>query len=235
MPHFFSPGMFRPVGLGLAHRLGSGIGAAAAHLWHEAEYVNLRRAASSAPEKWAWVRRCLIASVLVVGEYVILSWLSPRLDSLLALFGSWLVLALLPKPTPRIPLLAARIYVLGTTSTSFGSVWIWAAARWTTLLAWENLFLLCWWGLSFTLLVWSFLALRLPRGFQTALTQSVAHPLQQFPDADPRKEYTTAHLGTSHSDVQASFEWASQTTRVKLSTAVRTSKTEATSRPRNHK
>jgi hypothetical protein len=230
MPLFFISGIFA---LGrLARRVGVGVGIVAAHLWQGSQHLNQKRLESSPHEKSAWLRRCLIATALVIAEYFVLSFLSPRLDTVPSLLGSWLVVMFLPKPTPRIPLLIARSFALATTSTSFGSVWIWAVARWPVLSAADSVYLVFWWSLAFALLVWSFLALRRPHN--RALALATIQPAQQQARGDshstPYPAPATAHATSVRSNTHASFEWTTKTTRIKLSAEVRTEKVDLTVR-----
>jgi hypothetical protein len=224
MPFFFIPGIFA-LG-GLARRVGVGLGIVAAHLSGHSRFQ------PSQYERSVWLRRCLIATSLVCAGYFVLSWLSPRLDTIPSLLGSWIVVALLPKPTPRIPLLIARLFALATTSTSFGSTWIWAVTRWPALQAAEGMFLVCWWGLAFALFVWSFLALRRPGNRAVAL--ATIPPIQQ--QSSGHSHWTTypevpSADGTSvRSNAQASFEWKTATTRIRLSAEARTEKVNLTVR-----
>ena len=224
MPLFFIPGIFA-LG-GLARRVGIGLGIVAAYLSGHSRFQ------PSQQERSAWLRRCLIATSLVCAGYLILSRLSPRLDTIPSLLGSWIVVALLPKPTPRIPLLIARLFALATTSTSFGSIWIWAMTRWPALQAAEGMFLFCWWGLAFALLVWSSLALRRPGNRAVAL--ATIPPIQQqstgYSHWTPYREVPSAHGTSVRSNAQASFEWKTATTRIRLSAEVRTEKVNLTVR-----
>lgn len=230
MPLFFIPGIFA-LG-GLARRVGIGLGIAAVHLWQNAAYLNQRRGESTPREKAAWLRRCVIATSLVCAEYLVLSWLSPRLDTVPSILGSWLVVLLLPKPTPRIPLLVARLFALATTSTSFGSFWIWSVARWPALQAADGVFLACWWVLAFALLVWSLLALRRPR--HTTVALATMRPARQQARYDslstPYPEPATVQGTYVRSNAQAYFEWTSKTTRIKLFAEVRAEKDDLTIR-----
>ena len=224
MPLFFIPGIFA-LG-GLARRVGVGLGIVAAHLWGGSRLQPYQH------ERSAWLRRCLIATSLVCAGYFVLSWLSPRLDTIPSLLGSWIVVALLPKPTPRIPLLIARLFALATTSTSFGSIWIWAVTRWPGLQVAEGVFLVCWWGLAFALLVWSFLALRRPRNRAVALVtiQPIQPQSRGYSQWTPYPEVPSVHGTSVRSNAQASFEWETATTRIRLSAEVGTEKTNLTVR-----
>ncbi len=224
MPLFFIPGIFA-LG-GLARRVGVGLGILAAHLFRGCRFE------SSPHERSAWLRRCLIATFLVCAEYFILSWLSPRTDTGPSLVGSWLVVMLLPKPSPRLPLLIARLFATATTSTSIASVWMWAVVRWPTLNTVDGVFLVGWWGLAFALLVWSFLALRRPQNRNVALAP-ILPPQQQTSEHSysmPYPEPTTVQGTFVRSNHHASFEWANKNMRIKLSADVRTEKIDLTVR-----
>ena len=111
----------------MAHHSGSGppaslprwigwhIGAGVASIGREFDYLTQRARTSSERERSAWLFRCAVSCALVIGEYVLLYVLLPRRDNLVSLGSSWLVLLLLPRPTPRIPLFAGRCLAFVTT------------------------------------------------------------------------------------------------------------------------
>jgi hypothetical protein len=88
--------------------------------------------------------------------------------------SSWLVLFLLPKPTPRIPLFAARCLAFVTTIAAASIGLDWLAKALPLLQPWKGLL---WFVLMSGLLVWAFMALR-PRVPASARAGSSAAPVQ---------------------------------------------------------
>ena len=100
MPRFFAPG---PSSASLAHWIGWRLGAGVASIGREVDYLTQRAKTASERERSAWLSRCIVSCALVTAEYFFLYVILSRRDTLLALGSAWLVLLLLPRPTPRIP------------------------------------------------------------------------------------------------------------------------------------
>lgn len=214
MPLFFIPAIFAIDKL--AYRLGHMLGAGAAQLVGRQTSSSSTTASSS-----AWLVRCLWSLCIVVGTYGVLAKFSPRLDSLPALLGTWLALLLLPRPTPRLFLVIARFYVLGTTITSFATLWFWATKQWTIMARWEGAFVICWWSLTFAMVLWAFLALRRHPRHSRAIVQVIPRPLSDF-SRPPLVSFENLQAETSHTQMIVRVEWATQSS--KVSVQVRTEK-----------
>jgi transitional endoplasmic reticulum ATPase len=143
--------------------VGQRIGAGAARLAGEADYLFERTRSSSSPERFAWLQRCLIALIIVGGEYLLLRPFSSRLDDLLSLTVSWLVMFLLPKPTPRLLLLAARFAAVGATLMNMRAGMHMLEAAIPSLAGWAVALAVVWVGLMAVGIVWTLRALRPPR------------------------------------------------------------------------
>ncbi|MCW5979576.1 MAG: ATP-binding protein [Bryobacteraceae bacterium] len=156
------------------HRIGWLIGAAVAKVTHEVRFLAWRARQSSTPEKTAWLYRCLVACALVGGEWWLLATLSSRPDTALTVGIAWLTLFILPKPTPRVPLCAAR--TLAVVATSLGAIRIgdWIADRYGNLSPWDGVFAFLWFiAFGSALLFWAFATLfRRPKVAAAAGTSS---------------------------------------------------------------
>lgn len=160
MPRYFGSG---PSG-SLAHWIGWRVGTGVASVGREVDYLAQRARTSSESERTAWLFRCAVSCALVVGEYLFLYVFLARRDNLIALGSSWLVLLLLPRPTPRIPLFAGRCLAFVTTIANASTGLDWLAKSWPSFQVWTGIL---WFALMGGLLVWSFVALR-PRAPQAA-------------------------------------------------------------------
>lgn len=219
MPLFFIPAIFAIDKL--AYRLGHLLGSGAAHVVGRG-----RRSGSTS----GWLLRCFWSLCIVVGTHGILLRFSPRLDSIPALLGTWLALLFLPRPTPRLFLMIARFYAMGTTITSFATLWFWAAKRWPIMAPWEGVFVFGWWSLAFAMVLWAFLALRRQPQHSRALVQAIPRPSTDFAQPPPAS-FDSLEAETSHTQMSAGFEWATQSSRVKISAQVRTEKQVLSARP----
>ena len=131
------------------------------YLWH-------RTNAASGSEKAAWIWRCLVSCALVAGEWVLLERTSLRRNVPVAFIVVWVTLLLLPNPTPRIPLLIARLLAVVATIAGIGAFDTWAKSRFRTALAgWSAILELCYAALWLGLGIWAVLALRPHRGRST--------------------------------------------------------------------
>lgn len=158
MPHYNRPGQMAP--FNLAHGLGWLIGAGAAKVGQEVNFLATRAKHSTNGERADWVRRCIISAALVATEYLLLRLLIPKPDSILALAGAWFVLFVLPRPTPRIPLWFARVFAFVATVSALNAYWKSASAQFPWLNEWDGAFTISWGLLCFGMIVWVFLALR---------------------------------------------------------------------------
>lgn len=205
MPLFFIPAIFAIDKL--AYRLGRllGSGAAIASGRGTPSYAR-------SSSRTAWLGRCVLSLVIVTGTYGILSWLSPRMDTIPSLLGSWLALLLLPRPTPRLFLLVARLFAMATSISVLGSSWTWALRSWPQVGTYEGVFLVLWWSLAFAMLVWALAALRrrpeYPRELIPVIPRSVTEYSQPAPDA-----VDELVAKTSHTQLGLWFEWVRPSSR----------------------
>ena len=89
MPGIFGSG---PPNAGLATWIGWSLRAGADRIGSEVEYLVQRARTSTKSERSAWLYRFVIACAMVVGECLVLNWLSFRPDSLVTLITTWSVL-----------------------------------------------------------------------------------------------------------------------------------------------
>ena len=220
MPLFFIPALFAIDKL--AYRLGRLLGSGAAIAAGRGVPPYSRPASTS-----AWLGRCALSGTILVTTYGVLSWLSPRMDTLPSLLGSWLALLLLPRPTPRLFLVIGRLFAMATSISVLGSSWTWAIKSWPQTDSYEGIFLICWWGLAFTMLVWSFAALRRRAQTNRALVPVIPRPVvnnsQDWPGV-----VDSAEVETSHTHVSTGFAWATPSTKVSISAQMTTKKQRAT-------
>ncbi len=176
MPGIFGSG---PPNAGLATWIGWFLRAGADSVGREVDYLARRAKTSSEPERSAWLFRCVVSCALVLGECLLLSWLSFRPDSPVTLITAWSVLFLLPKPTPRIPLFAARwvalVALVLNLNVAFGAVKKALPAATT----WDGVFTTLWWAVTGVLVFWAFRALwpRRPGLAQTSATAASVQPM----------------------------------------------------------
>lgn len=168
MPGIFGSG---PPNAGLATWIGWYLRAGADSIGREVDYMARRARTSTDGERSAWLFRCVVSCILVIAEFLILYVLLPRRDNLIAVGSSWLVLLLLPKPTPRIPLFAARCLAFVTTIAAVSIGLDWLAKAWPLIQPWNGVL---WFVLMAGLLVWAFMALRprAPVSARAALVRS---------------------------------------------------------------
>lgn len=142
------------------HWLGWWIGAAAAWIVREIDFLWHRTKTASGSDRASWLWRAFLSTILVTAE----SWLFFRVlekpDSLVALCVSWILLPILPRPVPRFPLLAARFLAFGTTMPWLSKGLTHLSQEWSVFKTWENLvFLIC----TAAAYLWVFMALRTRR------------------------------------------------------------------------
>ncbi len=112
------------------------IAAGVAVLFREVQYLSTRTKTASPSEKAAWTYRALLSSALVVAEFLFLYKVLVRLDNPIALGSSWLVLLLLPRPVPRLPLVVARFLVFTTTMAWLLEGFKYLGTAWPTFEPW---------------------------------------------------------------------------------------------------
>ncbi|MBX9601389.1 MAG: ATP-binding protein [Bryobacteraceae bacterium] len=168
MPQYTRPGQVAP--FNLAHWIGWWIGAGAAKVGQEVEHLAQRARHSSGSERADWVRRCIIASGVVLSEFALIRLFEPQPDSIPTLIGTWVVIFFLPRPTPRIPLWFARVAAFVATLGALNAYWKIASSSWPALREWDGAFTISWGLLSFGMIVWVFLSFR-RKGTSAAVAQ----------------------------------------------------------------
>lgn len=186
-------------GPNLAHWIGRWIGTGARSAADEISFLSQRANRSSPSQKSAWVKRTVVGTAMVGGEYVLLNPLSSRLDDVLSLAVSWLVLFLLPTPTPRLLLLLARFVAVGASLMNFRMGMQRLETLFPGLASWTILFAAVWVGLLFFGLLWTARALKPTRPPVMATT---AH-------------HSTTHVPTQGLRASVSFKDVGGTNRVK--------------------
>src|SRR5215831_17691458 len=99
----------RPQSLNPIYWIGWAIGAGAARVARQIRLSRHRNSTAYGSERATWVWRAVIATLLVAAAWLLIEQRSIRQNTVLALSIAWVTVALLPKPTPRIPLLMARL------------------------------------------------------------------------------------------------------------------------------
>ncbi len=93
---------------GLAYWVGQRLRRGVDALQDETDFLRARIRTSTPSERSSWLWRASFGAGFVVAEYYFLYRVLDRRDSAVALGVSWAILFLLPKPIPRLVLLAAR-------------------------------------------------------------------------------------------------------------------------------
>jgi hypothetical protein len=123
-------------------------------------------------------------------------------------------------------LMIARLLAMATSISVLGSSWTWSINHWPQIDSFEGLFLICWWGLAFAMLMWASLALRRPHASR-ALVPVIPRPVVNNSQASPGV-VESVEAETSHTHVSTGFTWATPSTKVSLSAQVTTKKQRAT-------
>ena len=132
MPRIF---WFEASILSLARWIGWSARAGVDRLGKEADHLADQARTASDTEKSAWVFRCIVSFVLIACEWVLLSFFGVRADSPITLVVAWATILLLPKPTPRIPLVVARILAVVFTMANLAAFYDLAKGKYPALLA----------------------------------------------------------------------------------------------------
>ena len=176
MPGIFGSG---PPNAGLATWIGWYLRAGADSIGREVDYMAHRAKTSTTTERSAWLYRCVVACAMVVGECLVLNWLSFRPNSLVTLIAAWSVLFLLPKPTPRIPLFAARWVALVALVLNLNVAFSALKGLLPAAKTWDGTFTVLWWICMAGLVYWAFRALwpRRRGSVQTSAMTVTAQPV----------------------------------------------------------
>jgi hypothetical protein len=160
MPLFF---WFEASILSLVRRLGWGLGAGLARVGREIDYLAYRTRTASPREKSAWLFRCVVSCVLIAGEWTLLALAGIRADSPIALMIAWATIALLPNPTPRVPLVVARILAVVFTMTNLAAFYGVAKTTYPhAQVPYGTIAAICGVAIWIALSIWALMALRSP-------------------------------------------------------------------------
>jgi hypothetical protein len=107
----------------LARRIGEFLGIRLARIAGEADYLTQWTRTASPAERSAWLFRCTVSCLVVIGECGLLMLFTVRADHPLTLVVVWAAILLLPKPTPRVPLVTARILAELFTMTNLAALY----------------------------------------------------------------------------------------------------------------
>lgn len=130
MPRVFG---FGPFDAGFAQWIGLSIRAGFLGIGREADHFVRQAKAASRAERSAWIYRCIASCLLIVGQGAILSLAGVRTDHPLTLIVAWATIFLLPKPTPRIPLVVARALAMVFTMTNLAAFYDLAKAKYPSV------------------------------------------------------------------------------------------------------
>lgn len=130
MPRVFG---FGPFDAGFAQWIGLSVRAGFLGIGREVDHLAHRARAASRTERSAWAYRCIASCLLIVGQGAILSLAGVRTDHPLTLIVAWATIFLLPKPTPRIPLVIARALAMVFTMTNLAAFYDLAKAKYPSV------------------------------------------------------------------------------------------------------
>jgi hypothetical protein len=151
-----------PIGA-FARWVGERLGAGVAGIAGEAGYLAQRTRSASPPERSAWLFRCTVSCVILAGEGLLLTILGVRTDHPLTLVIAWTAILLLPKPTPRVPLLVARILAVIFTMTNLAALYDLAKAKLPSLQAHDAIIGFCGFVIWIALSLWALSTIRSSR------------------------------------------------------------------------
>ena len=162
----------RPLRLNPFYWAGYWGGAGVACLGREARYLGHRARVSSGDEKSTWLVRCIVSCGLVAADWWFMTW-AVQMDTGSALAVSLVVLAILPKPTPRIPLAAARLIAAGTVSGCIRRGMKWLLASFPFFEGWTVPMQMLWFVIFMGLIFWAVSALFGQARLDTGVTPEV--------------------------------------------------------------
>jgi transitional endoplasmic reticulum ATPase len=172
---------------GLAYWVGQRLRRGVDALQDETEFLRGRIQTSTPSERSSWLWRASFGTGLVIAEYYFLYRVLDRRDSAVALGVSWAVLFLLPKPIPRLVLVAARSLAFVTSIAVLSAALDAIAGVIPEIRPWSAVL---WFAAMVALLMWTLSSLRIrSRGVATSkvvpsspVTASVEIPNVRFED-----------------------------------------------------
>jgi hypothetical protein len=192
MPRVFG---FGPFDAGFAQWIGLSIRAGFIGIGREADHLVRQAKAASRAERSAWVYRCIASCLLIVGQGAILSLAGVRTDHPLTLIVAWATIFLLPKPTPRIPLVVARALAMVFTMTNLAAFYDLAKAKYpSTVEPYGSIAGWCGMAIWIALSLWVLSSLRRRDQERTERSASVMTDVSgvsdEFRDASDANDYT---------------------------------------------
>lgn len=130
MPRVFG---FGPFDAGFAQWIGLSIRAGFLGIGREIDYLASRTRAASRAERFAWAYRCIASCLLIAGQGAVFTLSGVRADHPLMLITAWATIFLLPRPTPRVPLVVARVLAMGFTMTNLAAFYDLAKAKYPSV------------------------------------------------------------------------------------------------------
>lgn len=119
MPYSSGPEQSGP---NLAHWIGRWIGTGARSAADEISFLSQRSRQVSASQRADWIRRVLVSTLVLLGMWFVVTALIPSLGSFVKCGAAWVLIAILPRPTPRLILFAARMLAMITTLFVIGDI-----------------------------------------------------------------------------------------------------------------
>lgn len=119
MPYSSGPEQSGP---NLAHWIGRWIGTGARSAADEISFLSQRSRQVSASQRADWIRPVLVSTLVLLGMWFVVTALIPSLGSFLKCGAAWVLIAILPRPTPRLILFAARMLAMITTLFVIGDI-----------------------------------------------------------------------------------------------------------------
>jgi hypothetical protein len=163
------------------YQIGVWLGSAARSATDEAQYLKHRAGSATERERSSWIKRCVLSCLLVAGETVLVINIGAIVGSPVNLVIAWTTVALLPKPTPRLPLFYARWLAMIFTVANMGSSYHWLKTRFPAVVEpWGEIVGILGFFVWIGLCVWAVLAFRRP-----------APQEAEAPRSEPLKAQTT--------------------------------------------
>jgi hypothetical protein len=153
---------WEPIGV-FARWVGERLGVGLAGIAGETGYLAQRTRTASPSERSAWLFRCIVSCIILAGEGLVLTLFGVRTDHPLTLVIAWTAIFLLSKPTPRVPLLIARMLAVIFTMTNLAALYDLAKAKLLALQAYGAIFGFCGFVIWIALSLWALSALRSTR------------------------------------------------------------------------
>lgn len=154
---------------GLAYWVGQRLRRGVDAIEDETEFLRSRIRTSTPSERSSWLWRASFGTGLVIAEYYFLYRVLDRRDSAVALGVTWAILFLLPKPIPRLVLLAARSLAFVTSIAVLSAALDAIAGVMPEIRPWSAVL---WFAAMAALLIWTLSSLRI-RGRRVATSQVV--------------------------------------------------------------